>query len=148
MSSLQRGSTAMTPEKPLLKPQTPLITTTIRPFSLLPFARNTSSARNEATEQLGIDEEDVLDIYPCTALQTELIALSSKTPGTYVAQFCYILAPRVEIPRFRKAWNDVCAQCDILRTRIISSEHGILQVLLQDDCSWTKSVAHSRTNGV
>ncbi|KAH8805143.1 nonribosomal peptide synthase Pes1 [Xylogone sp. PMI_703] len=53
-------------------------------------------------------------IYPCAPLQEGLVALAMKNPGAYVAQNIYQL--------FKRAWEMVLQQEDILRTRVVVHE--------------------------
>lgn len=73
----------------------------------------------------------VEDVYPCTALQEGLMALSARA-GVYVAQRVYILSDFNE-SRFRTAWERLVNLNPILRTRIIHlTEYGSYQVVCKD----------------
>lgn len=87
-----------------------------------------------------IAREDVENIYPCTALQEGLIALSIEQPGTYVHQTAVRLPRTLDLPRFQRAWESVVEKESILRTRIIYSEkRGSLQVVMKDKVHWQKA---------
>ncbi|KZL82815.1 nonribosomal peptide synthase protein [Colletotrichum incanum] len=66
--------------------------------------------------------DSISDIYPCSALQGGVMALSARTPGSYVAQMAYRLPPDVETARFKSAWDAVAQEHNILRTRIFQAE--------------------------
>ncbi|OHW95296.1 nonribosomal peptide synthase [Colletotrichum incanum] len=51
-----------------------------------------------------------------------VMALSARTPGSYVAQMAYRLPPDVETARFKSAWDAVAQEHNILRTRIFQAE--------------------------
>jgi amino acid adenylation domain-containing protein len=106
------------------------------PFELIP-----GDARNRiiafAASECGVFSETIEDIYPCSRLQEGLIALSTKEPGSYVAETIYRLPPDTDLDRFQQAWNAVIASEAILRTRIIySEEYGFLQVVVRDEAVW------------
>ncbi|KAL2022217.1 hypothetical protein VTK56DRAFT_5827 [Thermocarpiscus australiensis] len=86
-------------------------------------------ARSPATDE-------VLDVYPCTPLQEALITTSSMRAGAYVARQALDLPPHVDLNRFKAAWSAVAKRHDILRTRILESQHGALQVLYDSEIRW------------
>ncbi|KAI2788152.1 hypothetical protein POX_e06164 [Penicillium oxalicum] len=108
--------------------------------ALEPFAMLDESARDEITEQASKDCDipvtRIEDIYPCTQLQNGLFALSQKQPGTYVAQFGFLVGKSLSIPRLREAWDTVCRQTPVLRSRLWSTPSGLLQVVLDEDFTW------------
>lgn len=84
---------------------------------------------NFAATECGVFPDAIEDIYPCSRLQEGLISLSTRDPGSYVAQPTYRLPSAIDIPRFKAAWNKVIAHEAILRTRVIyNDEFGFLQV--------------------
>lgn len=81
--------------------------------------------------------DSIEDIYPCSRLQEGLISLSTRDPGSYVAQPTYRLPPTVDVARFKEAWNRVIANEAILRTRIIhNDDFGFLQVVVKELPQW------------
>ncbi|KAI7760061.1 hypothetical protein LZL87_012432 [Fusarium oxysporum] len=106
-------------------------TTTYRSFSLLPDECSVDVLRRTVADSARIDVGDVQDIYPCSALQEGLMALSTKEPGAYVAQLIYRLPADIDTIRFRKAWNVVVEAELMLRTRIVHTEDaGFVQVVV------------------
>jgi amino acid adenylation domain-containing protein len=106
------------------------------PFELIPEDLRRSIIDFAASE-CGLFPDAIEDIYPCSQLQEGLIALSSKEPGSYVAETIYRLPSDVDIDRFRKAWDMVVASESILRTRIIyTEEKGFLQVVVRGAVEW------------
>jgi amino acid adenylation domain-containing protein/non-ribosomal peptide synthase protein (TIGR01720 family) len=105
---------------------------------LLPFAlvENRADAMKEAVAQCHVNSEEVLDIYPCTAIQEGLMALSVVKAGTYVAQNVFRLPDSIDIDCFTTAWEEVINSTPILRTRVIHTNSGSLQVVLRKSSSW------------
>lgn len=106
------------------------------PFELIP--QNSKQRIIEfAASECEVFPESIDDIYPCSRLQEGLIALSTRDPGTYVAQPTYRLPLDIDIPRFKDAWNRVIANEAVLRTRIIhNDEFGFLQVVVRSSVEW------------
>lgn len=108
----------------------------VPPLSLLPPDQR-ASAQTEAISQCGVPMEQIEDIYPCTALQAGLAALTAERPGSYIAHHRFRLAPNVDLNRLKTAWERVSARISILRTRLIQTELGCLQVIIRDcKLSW------------
>jgi amino acid adenylation domain-containing protein/non-ribosomal peptide synthase protein (TIGR01720 family) len=106
------------------------------PFELLP-EDSRRHIIDFAASECSVFPDAIEDIYPCSQLQEGLIALSSKEPGSYVAETIYRLPQDVDIGRFRKAWDKVIAAESILRTRIIYTEdRGFLQVVVRGAVEW------------
>ncbi|EMT74042.1 HC-toxin synthetase [Fusarium odoratissimum] len=109
-------------------------TTTYRPFSLLSDECSVDALRQTVADSTRIEVGDVQDIYPCSALQEGLMALSTKEPGAYVAQLIYRLPADIDTIRFQKAWNIVVEAEPTLRTRIVHTEDsGFVQVVIAGD---------------
>jgi amino acid adenylation domain-containing protein len=106
------------------------------PFELIP----TSDKRrimDFAAKECAVFPDVIEDIYPCSRLQEGLLSLSTRDPGSYVAQPTYRLPSNIDLPRFRAAWNKVIANEAILRTRIIhNDEFGFLQVVVKEQPDW------------
>jgi amino acid adenylation domain-containing protein len=94
--------------------------------------------RIEAATSFGVPVESILDIYPATALQEGLLALSVTQPGSYVSQPVYELVDGVDIDRFRGAWNQIYKEEEILRTRLFQSTgvSGTTQVVVDSEIEW------------
>lgn len=111
----------------------------VPPFSLL--GKSNSTARRTLLERLAqecnVQTDEVEDCYPCTPLQEGLMALSSKQPGTYMAQLVFGLPKTVDLVRFRDAWEHMVASTAILRTRVVMLEQdSFLQVVLRQGLNW------------
>ncbi len=110
-------------------------------FSLLKTDEGIQQILEECLYSYGVDEQAIQDAYPASPLQEAFITLSTKQPGAYVAQNIYRLAPSVDIPRLKRAWQQVVDNLDILRTRIIQTGSGaFVQVVLKEqEIEWTTS---------
>ncbi|KAL4809630.1 hypothetical protein BDV18DRAFT_157379 [Aspergillus unguis] len=115
----------------------------VEPFSLVPDSVPLREIMQEVSEQCGVEEGAIADIYPCSALQEGLITLSIKNKGAYVARPVYKLSPNVDLKRFKAAWQHVVDEFDILRTRIVHTDAaGFLQVVMKKvRLSWTFETA-------
>jgi amino acid adenylation domain-containing protein len=116
----------------------PQPTAVVEPFTLLGPSVSFPELRNEIVSICQIPTEAIEDVYPCSALQEGLVAISSKQPGSYVTQNVYSLAHRIDIRKFKAAWEMVAVSETILRTRIIHSRtHGFFQVVVREPLAWT-----------
>ncbi|KAH8432011.1 uncharacterized protein LDX57_009658 [Aspergillus melleus] len=108
------------------------------PFSLLPEGSNDEELVGLAANQCGVDKSAIEDLYPCTALQAGLLALSDSRDGAYVAQHSLKLpAASVDLDKFKQACQQVVTAHPILRTRIIyPPEFTALQAVLLGDIDW------------
>jgi brevianamide F synthase len=115
---------------------TTLSTQIIPSFSLLDEQRRQTISAI-AMEQCGIPIDQIDDIYPCTALQEGLMALTAKEVGMYTAQLVYHLTPDVDLNQLKAAWQATVDANVILRTRIIQTESdGLFQVVGRDQINW------------
>ena len=113
----------------------------LKPFVMLPSTESVSDLIEEVASQCNVERDSVQDMYPCTAIQKGLIALSSKQPGAYVAQNIYHLQPGIDLDKFRSAWEKVVEVEVILRTRIVYTKSlGFLQVVIQEPITWHNAV--------
>jgi len=107
------------------------------PFSLIQSLELETQLRKEAAAQCAVDDSRIRNIYPCTSLQEGLMASSQKKLGAYVAQWVFIVPPKVGKEAFRALWEKVSQSYDILRTRIMRIETtGSFQVILDQEVSW------------
>ena len=108
----------------------------VPPFSLLNSHISKEDSRRYAAHRCRIPEEQVQDIYPCTALQEGLLALGTKNHGQYISRSVLEIQPTVDPDRLRQAWLSTVQKLPILRTRIIDLPgQGLVQVVL-DDAPW------------
>lgn len=82
---------------------------------------------------------DVEDAFPCSPLQEGLIALAAKQDNAYMTKYFFQIPDRVNLNRFKAAWDRTVELCGNLRTRILSSATRPIQVLLKSDPAWEPS---------
>ncbi|KAF4535021.1 Nonribosomal siderophore peptide synthase SidC [Lasiodiplodia theobromae] len=65
-----------------------------------------------------VPKDDVLDVFPCTPLQTSMITqtLSSGSGKLYVHHHAAALPSTIDVARLKDAWTQVVQSTDILRT--------------------------------
>jgi len=108
----------------------------IPPFSLLADSQTTTRFLRLASLQCAIPENVIEDIYPCSATQSGLLAISMKDPGAYVMQLVYTLPASLNLQRFSDAWEAVARRAVILRTRFFGTDIGLLQVVVKEPLRW------------
>ncbi|KAF2106754.1 hypothetical protein BDV96DRAFT_654318 [Lophiotrema nucula] len=112
--------------------------TSSKPFSLIDAA-SLDDIIAEASTQCGIAASDIEDIYPTSALQEGMMALGLRKEGAYIAQKVFRLPQSFDITKFRAAWATVIETEAILRTRIVSSSTGNLQVVNKLPLAWQQA---------
>lgn len=110
----------------------------IEPLKLISTAGSTPMAEllEEISSQYAIQKETVEDMYPCSPLQSGIMALTMKEPGAYSARCIIPLDVAVDESRLTEAWCAAYQKCPILRTRIVETNLGTLQVVLREDLEW------------
>jgi amino acid adenylation domain-containing protein/thioester reductase-like protein len=63
------------------------------------------------------------------------MALTAKQPGSYLAKYVYRLG-KVDVPRFKKAWEKTVDLCTNLRTRIVPLGRNSVQVVVKERIKW------------
>ncbi|KAH6681478.1 hypothetical protein B0J14DRAFT_470202 [Halenospora varia] len=110
---------------------------TVTPFSLV-NANDVDHLTAAACKQCQILKGKIQDIYPCTPLQTGLIALSLGNVGAYIGQFIFNLDVSTDMEKLREAWSSVARQNPILRTRIVrASNSELMQVVTGDEFKYS-----------
>lgn len=116
------------------------------PSSLEPFSMVHTSKQplkdfiEEVAAECQVDIDSISDIYPCTAIQEGLIALSNKDPGAYVAQNIYRLPVDIDLNRFCKAWQKIFQAEVVLRTRVVYSKSSrFFQVVVREQIIWNRA---------
>ncbi|KAF5643094.1 non-ribosomal peptide synthetase [Fusarium sp. NRRL 52700] len=113
------------------------LVSSVDPFSLLSDIQDLSSLLGEISGRCGIQEGQILDIYPCSPLQEGLVASTLQQPGAYVATYVFELPLHISIDRFKLAWQNTVDRVDILRTRIVNTSLKSYQVVLApNDIDW------------
>ncbi|KAH8586613.1 hypothetical protein B0O99DRAFT_695320 [Bisporella sp. PMI_857] len=107
------------------------------PFSLVQHTSSLESLRHEAAAQCEVQLDQIENMYPSTALQEGLIALSTKQTGAYVGQHIFALPAHLDINGFISAWNRIDLMYPILRTRLVTTKSsGTLQVAINEPIKW------------
>nr|UVI58168.1 non-ribosomal peptide synthetase [Aspergillus subramanianii] len=87
----------------------------------------------DAARECGVEPDFIEDLYPCTALQEGLMALSAQRAGAYVLQMACDIPLTVDLGRFLEAWETVVQCLPILRTRIVQlGRAGFHQVVVKE----------------
>ncbi|PYH40075.1 acetyl-CoA synthetase-like protein [Aspergillus saccharolyticus JOP 1030-1] len=107
------------------------------PFSLLHSSEDLDRVLHAAAEQCRVNKSAVEDLYPCTAMQEGLMALSDSRDGVYMAQHTLALGPSIDLERFKQACQDVVTAHPILRTHIVYRQQSVsLQAVIQKAIDW------------
>ncbi|KAF3924656.1 hypothetical protein AA313_de0204300 [Arthrobotrys entomopaga] len=86
----------------------------------------------EVRTALGLEEEDIESIMPCTPLQEGMIARALNTDNSlYYNTFCFEIAQNTTLKALQEAWQKLVDHCDILRTCFCETSDGIAQVVLK-----------------
>lgn len=116
------------------------------PFELLEKSA-ASSIIHDAYRKCNLrTEREIEDIFPCTAFQAGLIALSARQPGAYESMAVYRLASGTSVSKFKAAWESTVERCSNLRTRMIvpssSTDGKAVQVITAFKPSWEDTAGH------
>ncbi|KAJ5660247.1 hypothetical protein N7507_006698 [Penicillium longicatenatum] len=84
--------------------------------------------------KIGVTENDVEQIAPCTPLQEGIIYhfLSNATP-MYCSSFSFELHSSIDLDRLKVSWQQAQSQVQMLRARFLPSSDGYAQVILKRD---------------
>ena len=83
--------------------------------------------------RLGIRQESIENICPCTPLQEGMIVRSlASEQGLYFTGFYYIFQPEFDIARLQSAWKRVYASLQLLRIKFVATDSGYVQVALNE----------------
>ncbi|KAE8419880.1 hypothetical protein BDV36DRAFT_293772 [Aspergillus pseudocaelatus] len=114
----------------------------VQPFSLLKAEMDRDDTCRQVAELCSVgawhvEPSQIEDIFPCTALQEGLLAMTARSPGKYVGHQITELKPEVDIIRLQRAWQNVSEKASILRTRIVDLPgQGLVQVVLKEELQW------------
>ncbi|PTB42650.1 hypothetical protein M441DRAFT_456848, partial [Trichoderma asperellum CBS 433.97] len=111
----------------------------ILPFETVHNIEEVGELLEEVVNQYGYSKSTIEDIYPCTPLQDGLVAISIKEPGTYLAQAALSLPESLDVGRYRAAWDTAVQNMPILRTRIVETSLGLMQLILDTSVEWQAS---------
>lgn len=105
----------------------------VQAFSLLGPSANVEDIKVLAANLCNIEVSDIEDVYPCTPFQEGMMAETLRRPEFGVLNESKALRYGVDLSRLRKAWTETVQANSILRTRIISLDHGLFQVIVRNE---------------
>ncbi|CAG8905552.1 unnamed protein product [Penicillium egyptiacum] len=112
----------------------------IEPFTLLDPGLDQKLARHQAASACTVNEADIEDLFPCTSLQTGLLALTTKSGGDYTGRNVQELGLLIDAYRFKHAWEELVRVVPILRTRIVDLPgQGFVQVVVREKAAWSNA---------
>ncbi|CAI7605264.1 unnamed protein product [Penicillium discolor] len=132
------GNPTLSAMATVIQPCSSQVQEEIPAFSLI--SQSVESARLEAAEACGVDQEDVQDIYLCTPTQESLFTFSLKSTKAYIAQRVACIPSHISLDAWKKAWEDVVAASPILRSRLAPlQDPGLQQIVVKEGVSWRYS---------
>ncbi|KXG54093.1 AMP-dependent synthetase/ligase [Penicillium griseofulvum] len=132
------GNPTLSAMATVVQPCTSQVQEEIPAFSLI--SQSVESARLEAAQACGVDQENVQDIYLCTPTQESLFTFSLKSTKAYIAQRVACIPSHISLDAWKKAWEDVVAASPILRTRLAPlQDPGLQQIVVKEGVSWRYS---------
>ncbi|CRG87886.1 Nonribosomal peptide synthetase 8 [Talaromyces islandicus] len=103
----------------------------IQPFSLI-SGKSVDSLVSTAAAVCDISRDAIIDVYPCTAFQEAVFALTANNSSAYVQHTLLRFGDDRNIERVLGAWYAVIGATSILRTRLIQSEDAqLFQVVVR-----------------
>ncbi|KAK6086190.1 non-ribosomal peptide synthetase protein [Seiridium cupressi] len=109
---------------------------TIAPYSLIPEEKK-AALLAQIENEYGLEQSAIADLLPPTPLQEGLVALTIKDKEAYVLREIYRLPSKLDINRFKAAWEAVVRDAEVLRTRIVNlGENGCFQVVMHQTIEW------------
>ncbi|KFY48834.1 hypothetical protein V495_00990 [Pseudogymnoascus sp. VKM F-4514 (FW-929)] len=86
--------------------------------------------RGRIVKDLGVDDKEVEGVYPCTPVQSGMLAQTMHSGGVeYVNSYTLQLGADVELERLRDAWAVVVRECPMLRVGFVGTERGFAVVV-------------------
>ena len=110
----------------------------VSPFSLLQHPEGKEMILDYISQQCNISKSEIQDIFPCTGVQKSLLSMTAKSDTSYIARFPLRLTENVDIPRLKRAWEEVSqTKAPILRYRIVDTPtEGLVQVEVNESLEW------------
>ncbi|PHH65592.1 hypothetical protein CDD81_2027 [Ophiocordyceps australis] len=119
-------------------------TSSVQPWSLISSSRR-GTMRTVIQRQCNLRSADeILDVYPATALQEGLMALTARQPGAYVTRYIFQIGHDVNVDRFKTAWEQTVQSIDALRTRIVFHGGKTWQAKLDQGAEWLPTQRFSK----
>lgn len=99
-------------------------------LSQVPSILNNASFKSKIAQLCSTSPDSIEDVYPCTPMQEGLVASSNQKQGLYQVLSVLRVRNDIDIEQLRSAWNHVYRADTILRTRIVHTGDGLLQVVM------------------
>ncbi|KAJ5798484.1 uncharacterized protein N7503_007780 [Penicillium pulvis] len=110
------------------------ISSSITSFSLQPKeTHRQEKIWEQALSISGLDKDNVENLYPTTALQEGLMALTAQQTAMYTVQLRLSVTSGADLGRLKDAWQSVLDSNPILRTRIVPTTEGSMQVAVKPE---------------
>ena len=99
-------------------------------------------AIREAAKICNLSEEAIEDIYPTTPMQEALMAVSAHRADVYTHRLVFKIPASLDVGRFKKAWEILTAEQEILRTCIATLQGvGTAQVVTCPGTTWHSNMS-------
>ncbi|KAF4772823.1 Male sterility, NAD-binding [Colletotrichum scovillei] len=99
---------------------------------------NADELLSMASEQCGVSEKLIEEVFPCTPMQAALMTLGEVQDGAYIAEHAFRLPRTWAKTDFLRAWNVVLRNTPMLRSRIVRHQNGRLYnvtMLFDEGCA-------------
>jgi amino acid adenylation domain-containing protein len=109
-----------------------------------------SDMRRRAADACSVTVDDIEDVYPATALQAGLLALSLKRPGSYQAHIYLKPTADGDMEKLKRAWEATVEAHGILRTSFFQGTDGELYqaVVRNTGVRWCNANTSGDMNGL
>ena len=112
------------------------------PFQMVSKTISRRKILQSLEDTYDLEQQDVLDVYPCTPMQEGLMALTAENSAAYVLQEAFELPNAIDLARFKAAWAAIVRGNEILRTRIVLLEGlGSCQVVIDEKIQWQRAAS-------
>ncbi|KAI0141892.1 hypothetical protein GGR57DRAFT_486397 [Xylariaceae sp. FL1272] len=112
------------------------VTPKIAPFSLLGKVGVPEAIHREASQQCELPQENILDVYPCSHMQTGLLAALVKDSGAYVMRTVYDIPASTDLDKLRHAWDTIAQSTRMTAVRFFEYNGELLQVVTNERTQW------------
>ncbi|OAR05990.1 hypothetical protein LLEC1_02215 [Akanthomyces lecanii] len=107
-----------------------------QPFALLPRDNVEDLGRRLHKSCQLLDDQLIEDALPALPLQEGLIDRTMQHPGSHIIDCSFTLPTKIDVPRFKYAWESTVLKFSNLRTRIVKANGVPWQVVVHDEVEW------------
>ncbi|KAK5626540.1 hypothetical protein RRF57_002255 [Xylaria bambusicola] len=101
------------------------------PYALIDPGINRYTLKEAISKVCSIPQNAIDNIYPCTPMQSGLMAASLQRPGMYICEMSLSTRGQLDRSAFDVAWSQLVALEPIFRTRLaMIPDYGMFQVVL------------------